>query len=176
MSSSCAGTQRADSCIHSLYSHQCGTALAFLGRRGKFFAPAGEYLVGYAVENAEGLYDYEGEKNLVWHEPRDENAHIEIVVCDAADRRFVPGLDVTVTVVDRTGHVVGTHLQPYLWHPWLYHYGRNWVLPGDGTYSLRVLIEPPRYSRHDKKNGKRFAEPVTLEFSDIRVKTGQKRS
>ena len=140
------------------------------------YTRSGEYLVGYAVEDAEGLYEYEGEDRLVWREPERENAHVEIVVCDGADRRFVPGLEVTVTVVDPDGKIVGTHEQPYLWHPWLYHYGRNWELPADGAYSLRVRIAPPRYSRHDKKNGQRFTKTVDVEFAQVEIKRGRKRS
>jgi hypothetical protein len=137
---------------------------------------AGEYIVACAVEAAEGMYEFKGEKQLEWGEPDRENAHIEIVVCDASDRRFVPGLDVTLTVVDERGAIVGTHRQPYLWHPWLYHYGRNWTLPGDGRYTFRIAIAPPRYARHDKRNGKRFKETVTVQFEGVEIATGQKHS
>jgi hypothetical protein len=136
---------------------------------------AGDYLVGYAVEDAEGMYHLEhGE--LVWHNPQDENVHIEIVVRDAADGRFIPGLGVHVTVVDQGGHELGTHQQELLWHPWLYHYGRNWRLPGDGTYTLRVRIDPAPFMRHDKTNGRRFGKLVEVEFRDVAITTGQKLS
>ncbi len=135
--------------------------------------PAGNYIVGYAVEEAEGMYSlYNGE--FTWHEPRDENAHIEIVVADGADMRFVPMLNVTCTVLDQDQNVVGTHRQPFLWHPYLYHYGKNWKLPGDGTYTLRIEIDPPEFMRHDKKNGKRYAERVTVEFNEVQIRVGQK--
>ena len=142
---------------------------------------ASEYIVAYAVEAAEGMYEFKGEKHLQWVEPVRENAHIEIVVCDivvcdAADRRFVPGLEVTLTVLDERGAIVGTHRQPYLWHPWLYHYGRNWELPGDGRYTFRIAIAPPRYARHDKRNGDRFKDMVTVEFAGVEIETGQKHS
>src|SRR6266542_5903610 len=74
---------------------------------------------------------------LEWHDSQDENAHIEVVVRDAADGRFIPGLTVYATLLDRAGTEIGTHQQPFLWHPWLYHYERNWRVPGDGTYTLR---------------------------------------
>lgn len=135
----------------------------------------GDYLVGYAVESAEGMYRLQGQE-LVWYEPQDENAHIEISVRDAADGRFVPGLVVRLTVFDENEKEVGTHEQPFLWHPWLYHYGRNWVLPGDGKYLLHVSIDAPDFPRHDKKNGKRYAESVEVEFENVNIKTGQKKS
>ncbi len=134
-----------------------------------------DYLVGYAVEEAEGMYHFR-DGALEWQNPDDENAHIEIVVRDAHDGRFLPGLAVNVTVNDESGTVIGSHEQPFLWHPWLFHYGRNWKLPGDGTYKLAVHVEPPQYMRHDKVNGKRFAEAVDVEFEGVEIETGQKKS
>lgn len=135
--------------------------------------PAGNYMVSYAVEAAEGTYHLM-DGGLVWHEPETENAHIEIAIQDGSDLRFVPGLTVHVTVIDQYNEVIGTHQQPFLWHPWLYHYGRNWVLSGEGEYTLRVHIDAPDFMRHDKENGKRYADPVDVEFRNVRIKTGQK--
>lgn len=134
---------------------------------------AGDYIVAYAVEKAEGMYQMK-DGELSWQEPGEKNVHIEVSVRDGADERFIPGLTVRATVIDPDGNEVGTHEQPYLWHPWLYHYGRNWKVPGDGTYKLRVEIEAPQFGRHDKKNGKRYAQDVTVEFDSVKIKTGQK--
>ncbi len=134
---------------------------------------AGNYVVAYAVEKAEGMYMLK-DGSLEWVEPTDENLHVEVSVRDGADNRFIPGLYVKATLIDAEGNEVGTHQQPFIWHPWLFHYGRNWKVPGDGSYTLRVHIDPADYMRHDKKNGKRYAEPVEVEFSDVQVKTGQK--
>lgn len=132
---------------------------------------AGDYLVGYAVEEAEGMYAWvDGE--LKWQDPDGENAHIEISVRDAADGRFVPCLNVTVTLVSPDGKTVGTEVQPMLWHPMIYHYGRNWTLPADGEYTLRAHIEPPEFMRHDEVNGVRFTEPVDVEFTGVKVERG----
>ena len=135
---------------------------------------AGEYIVGWAVEHAEGMYEPADGGRLEWREPEDTNCHVEIVVRDASDGRFVPGLHVTATVIGTDGREVGTHEQPFLWHPWLYHYGRNWKVPGDGTYGIRVDIDPPRFGRHDPENGKRFQEKVSVTFNDVHIETGQK--
>ncbi len=136
---------------------------------------AGDYVVAYAVEDAEGMHVMQGGK-LVWTPPEDENCHVEVAVCDGADGRFVPGLKVTATLVDGDGREVGTHEQPFVWHPWLYHYGRNWRVPGDGTYALTVRIEPPTFMRHDKLNGDRYRERVEVTFEGVKIKTGQKKS
>lgn len=135
---------------------------------------AGDYVVGYAVEKAEGLY-HRRDGRLVWQEPQDENVHVEIVVADGSDQRFIPNLTVHATLIDAQGHKIGTHEQPFLWHPWLYHYGRNWRVPEDGEYTLRVHIDAPAFPRHDKINGQRYADPVDVEFTGVKIKTGQKR-
>lgn len=79
---------------------------------------------------------------LVWHNPGDTNAHVEVVVCDAADG-FVPGLSVTATLVTPGGKELGPYPEELVWHPMLYHYARNWDLPEDGGYTLRVHVDPP---------------------------------
>jgi hypothetical protein len=136
---------------------------------------AGDYLVGYAVEDAEGMYSLvDGE--LVWRNPQDENIHVEVVVRDGADGRFVPALDVTATLIDSEGNEIGTHQQPFLWHPWLYHYGRNWRVPGPGDYTLRIHIALPNFMRHDKINGQRYATALDVEFTEVTISPGQKKS
>ncbi len=135
---------------------------------------AGNYVVAYAIENAEGMYALKNGE-LKWQGPGKKNCHIEISVRDGADDRFIPHLDVTVTVLDESGNEVGSHKQEFLWHPWLYHYGRNWELPGDGKYTLKVDIKAPKFMRHDKKNGLRFANDVQVVFEGVKIKTGQKK-
>ncbi len=132
----------------------------------------GQYLVGYAIEEAEGMFMWE-DGGLQWQDPADENLHVEIAVCDASDGRFIPSLTVTGTLIDPDGNEVGTHEHPLLWHPMLYHYGRNWVVPSDGEYTLKVHIDPPTFMRHDEINGCRWTEPVDVEFTGVKVQRGQ---
>lgn len=132
----------------------------------------GDYLIAYAVEKAEGMYHLKAGK-LHWMEPKQFNLHVEVVVRDAADGRFIPGLKVYATLIAPDGKTVGTHEIPYIWHPWLYHYGRNWRVPGDGKYTLHVKFDPPTYHRHDKDNGKRFAKGAEVTFRGVEVKTGK---
>lgn len=134
---------------------------------------AGDYEVAIAIEEAEGMWMPEGGE-LVWRDPTEENCHVEVCVRDGADGRFVPGLEVHVTLVGPDGREVGTHEQPFLWHPWLYHYGRNWTIPGEGAYTVRVRVEAPRFMRHDHENGRRYAEPVEVEFADVEIEPGRK--
>jgi len=135
-------------------------------------ATSGHYRIGYAVEEAEGMYEW-SDGELVWREPGEENMHLEIAVRDAADGRFVPGVRVTATLVDPDGNEVGTHEHPLLWHPMIYHYGRNWQVPADGSYTLRVHVDPPQFMRHDEVNGCRFDAAADVEFAGVQVERGQ---
>ncbi|GAB3136091.1 hypothetical protein [Marisediminicola antarctica] len=92
---------------------------------------AGEYTVGYAIEEAEGLYHFK-DGQLTWQNPEGENVHVEIAVQDTADGRFVPAVTVTASLVTPTGQELGPYEHELVWHPMLYHYARNWVVPEDG--------------------------------------------
>jgi uncharacterized protein involved in high-affinity Fe2+ transport len=136
---------------------------------------AGDYLVAFVQENAEGMYEL-ADGRLVWREaPEEANAHLEIAVADAADGRFVPGLDVTLTLLEGDEELFSTTM-PFLWHPYLYHYGTNARVPGEGPYTVRVRIDPPAWMRHDPVNGKRYERPVDVEFEDRRFTPGRKPS
>lgn len=135
---------------------------------------AGDYTVAYCIEDAEGLY-HPVDGQLQWHEPREENCHLEISVRNAADGRFIPCLKVRATLTDADGTTIGSHEMPFLWHPWVYHYGRNWAVPHDGKYRLKVHIDEPTFARHDQKNGDRFRSAVDVEFY-VHIKTGRKIS
>ena len=55
----------------------------------------------------------------------------------------------------------------------IYHYGRNWKVPADGTYTLKVRVDPPTFMRHDEVNGRRFEETVETVFKSVEVERGQ---
>ena len=136
-------------------------------------AHAGDYIVAFAQERAEGMYHLRGGR-LEWVEPPpDVNCHLEIAVADAADNRFIPYLDIEC-ILSRDGEEIASFKPEFLWHPGLYHYGHNLTLPdGDGTYDLKVRIAAPTFPRHDKKNGMRYSAPVEVAFENIRMTTGR---
>lgn len=149
---------------------------------GAALAPAGNYVVAFVNEQAEGMYATDGSssvdppKGLVWREaPEEANAHLEVAVADGADGRFVPGLDVTVTLLDDDRELFSQRA-PFLWHPFLFHYGFNAKVPGEGPYTVKIHIEPPSWMRHDPKNGKRYGEPVDVVFEDVSFEPGRKPS
>ncbi|WP_122089934.1 iron transporter [Halalkalicoccus subterraneus] len=132
----------------------------------------GEYVVGYAQEEAEGMYELVGEGEFEFVEPDEENCHLEVVIADAGDKRFIPYCDVTATL-ERDSEEYGPFELPFLWHPGVYHYGSNVEVSESGTYDLHVTIGPPEFGRHDEQNGDRYGETVTVTFESIDVETGQ---
>lgn len=134
-----------------------------------------DYMVAYAIEPADGFYELVDDE-WHWREPQDENIYLQIFVRDANDRRFIPGLNIYATLSDGAGNIIGIRRQPFVWHPWLYHYGGNWQVPKDGLYSLKVRIEAPTFRRRDKSYGWRYLEPLEIDFRQVKIDTGHKYS
>ena len=153
-----------------------GAALrAMKQESGMLRTRAGDYEIGCTVEEAEGMYVRERD-GFRWSDPGGSNCHLEVAVADAADGRFVPGLSVRADVFTTEGHRVTGAVLPFLWHPFLYHYGHNLEVPAAGKYSVRVVIDAPAFPRHDPVNGRRYAEGVEAIFNDVDFPTGQKPS
>jgi hypothetical protein len=150
-----------------------GQALAMLAQEATVVTQnAGDFAVSLIAEQAEGLWKLK-DSGLEWTDPGSSNAHLEVAVRDAGDGRFVPGLNVSLSLTAPDGTDVGKHRMPFVWHPWIYHYGLNWKVPGDGDYTATVHIDTPTFSRHDQTNGNRYAAPVDIDYT-ITIKTGQK--
>ena len=132
-------------------------------------AHVGEMIVAIALEAAEGMYEWD-QGVLSWVEPTDQNVHIEVSARDAKDNRFIPGLTVHVRVIDEDDQTRAEGTLPMLWHPWLYHYGSNFVLPMPATVTVEVEIDAPDFPRHDQKNGMRYTEDVFVRFEDVELK------
>jgi hypothetical protein len=153
-----------------------GDALkAMADEDGVVVTRAGDYLIAFVNEEAEGMYERAGDR-LVWREAAPEaTVHLEVAVADGADGRFVPGLGVHVQV-DQDGRTLVSTDLPFLWHPFLYHYGSNAKLPGTGPYDVTVTVDAPQFMRHDPVNGRRYAETVTARFEKVTFASGRKES
>ena len=132
----------------------------------------GGYLIAYSLEYARKLI-YLPDNAPQWQDIHHENVHIGIAVHDEDDLHFVKGLTVTVTVIDANGFLIGSFEHALLNRPHLQHYGRNWALPGDGTYTLHVKVVTPEHQLKNVDTGKFYLSPVIVEFSHVAIKTGQ---
>jgi uncharacterized protein involved in high-affinity Fe2+ transport len=136
---------------------------------------AGDYLVVVAVERAEGYWMPMGKDiayNIVESQSAAHNGHVEVGVRDARTGRFLPGLNLTATVLDGD-RTIGTKHEPFMWHPWIHHYGENWRIPRTGRYSVRVHADPPPFRRYGR-SATFFTAPVDLRVDGLRFVTGQK--
>lgn len=133
-----------------------------------------DYIVSVACEEAEGMYMFHGDK-LEWMIPaKGENQHIEIVVQDRKDKRFLPGLEITCHVKDDTDTVVAQFATPFVWHPFLFHYGMNCVIPKKGKYTIDVVISKPTFHRHDEEVGLRYKKDVVVSLGPVQLTPGRK--
>jgi hypothetical protein len=149
-----------------------GQALSMVAQEAKVVTTtAGDFQVSLIAKKATGLWKLK-DSGLVWTDPGSSNAHLEVAVRDAGDGRFVPGLNITLSLTAPDGTSVGKHKLPFVWHPWFYHYGLNWKVPGDGDYTAKAHIDAATFARHDQSNGNRYADPVDVDFT-ITIQTGQ---
>ncbi|MGE5353297.1 MAG: hypothetical protein ACM3P0_14540 [Acidobacteriota bacterium] len=138
---------------------------------------AGDYVVAYAIEYAEGYWSYDKNGDFQYSNAQNEkaNSHIDLAVLDKKTGRFLFNLNVKATLYDGTGKEIGTHAEPFNWHPWLYHYGENWRVPNNAkAYRLHIHFDPPSYRRYGRRDGRQFTSPVDMDFSNVEIKTGQK--
>jgi alkyl sulfatase BDS1-like metallo-beta-lactamase superfamily hydrolase len=131
---------------------------------------ADDYIITLACEEAEGMYHVMENGELEWRvPPAEENQHVEVAVQSKLDKRFMGGLDITCKLFDSDGKLIGEKVQPYIWHPFLDHYGVNWVIPGEGDYTAEVTIKRPTFCRHDEFIGKLFQNDVTVKLGPVHL-------
>ncbi len=134
-----------------------------------------EYLITASFEPAEGMYGMGPDGSLGWETPRDEdNQHFEVIVRDRDDGRFLPGLDIHLRLLDASGKAVAETSVPFIWHPFVLHYGIDGRIPGEGDYTAEVSIPAPRFHRHDEVRGRRYQRDVTVRLGPLHLKPGKK--
>lgn len=129
---------------------------------------SGDYEVTYRVGPAKGLYEFSA-GHLEWKEPQEDNAHLDIIVKDAADGRFIPGLHIVATLLDGKGGRAASNHLPMVWDPEQIHYGSNVKLEQSGQYMLQVHVYPATFPRTDKERGKRYVADTHVQFEDVRI-------
>lgn len=139
-------------------------------------AEAEDYIVTVLAEKADGWYIPEDDTKLTWlSADKEANQHVEVVVRDRRDGRFIPELMVSLRLYDDAGRMVDDMVQPFSWHPLIFHYGVNWTIPKGGYYIPEVTIEQPIFGRHGEKNGNRYPAKVVVKLKAIEMKPGRKQ-
>ena len=133
-----------------------------------------DYIITVVSEEAEGTYQLK-DGELKWHVPPKEfNTHMEILVRDKNDKRFIPGLDIKGKIFNEAKELVQEEKFPIFWHPFLNHYGANFKIPKAGKYTVEVHIPAPTFPRHDEIKGKRFGKDVRVTLGPISLEAGRK--
>lgn len=130
-----------------------------------------DYLVAYFVEPARMLQYYDNGE-LVVERPQDKNAYIGIAVHHEGTLHFLSQLTVTVKVLDRFNKLIGEKKHFYHARPNLHNYGRNWALPGDGMYTLKVHIEVSEKQSREMAKYKISPGSVDIDFHNVMIHTG----
>ena len=131
-----------------------------------------DYIISLASEEAEGTYQLE-DGELKWKTPKEgDNTHLEIVVRDKKDKRFIPGLKIKGKVFDEKDNLIVDTDFPFLWHPFLLHYGAFFQIPKEGKYRVEVQIAAPTFHRHDEIKGKRYGRDVKVDI-EIEMEKGR---
>lgn len=130
----------------------------------------GDYIVTVAFEVADGMYEKQSDGELEWETPEGYGTmHVEIMIQDRDDKRFVPYLEVSAKVFDNENHLVTESEAPFMWHPYAYHYGFHTLIPDEGKYTVEVTIKAPKYPRHHKSHGKRYEEDVVVRMASVQL-------
>ncbi|MDT0645722.1 iron transporter [Zunongwangia sp. F260] len=132
----------------------------------------GDYIISLASEEAEGTYRLQNGE-LKWNVPEEGfNTHLEIVVRDNKDKCFIPELKIKGKVYDEGGKFVVEKDFPFLWHPFLFHYGAFFKIPEAGKYRVELEIPAPEFHRHDEIKGKRYEKDVKVKMQ-IEMESGR---
>ena len=133
-----------------------------------------DYIITVVSEEAEGTYRFENGK-LEWQVPKKGyNTHMEILVRDKHDGRFLPGLKISARVLNEEGKLIEEKDFPIFWHPFLNHYAANFHIPEDGKYTVEVNFPAPDFPRHDEIKGKRFKNDVHTTMPPLSLEAGRK--
>ncbi len=133
----------------------------------------GPWRIAYIVEPAEGWFERRGD-DFEWRGPAGgETHHIEILPIEAATGRLVPGVPITVEVLDAQGERVARKpLVPY--YAEFFHYADNFSIPEPGDYRLRATLEPPDLRRHgEEREAPALADGAEVEFENVRLEPNE---
>ncbi len=137
---------------------------------------SGDYKVAVVVQRARGAWEDRAGK-LTFTSPDSDIgpiAHIDVMVRDATSGRLVPDLNVRATILDSRKRAIDTYSMPFMWHPWMNHYGLNVPVPGSGRYTVRIRADAPAFRRYGSSALKKFNKAIDAEVRGVRFLTAEK--
>jgi hypothetical protein len=138
-------------------SHVEGMQMAGMGS-------AGPYRAALTVSFPHRFWLMTGRNREMVELRTEDSVHLMVSLWDAETKVVPPTSDVTLAI-SRDGETVTEKAPwPMLSQNMGFHFGDNYALPGDGTYSVTVNIGPMQTRRTGAFVG-RFDEPSSVEFS-----------
>jgi uncharacterized protein involved in high-affinity Fe2+ transport len=101
-------------------------------------------------------------------------AHLDVSIRDAATGRLIPDIDVRATILNSKNKEIDTYTMPFMWHPWMNHYGLNVPVPGSGRYTIRVRADAPAFRRYGSAALRKFNKPIDVEIRGVRFVKAQR--
>ncbi len=137
---------------------------------------SGDYIVAVLLQPARGYWttrrgklDYNSANSSVG-----PVAHLDVSIRDAVTGRFLSGLTVRATILNSRKKEIDTYAMPFMWHPWMSHYGLNVPSPGLGRYTIRVRAEAPTFRRYGSTALRKFNKPIDVEIRGVRFVATEK--
>lgn len=134
---------------------------------------SGDYNVAVVVQNPRGSWEQRNGK-LIYARPDSDIgpiSHIEVSIRDATTGRLLPGLNVHASIVDSRKRAINTYPMPFMWHPWMNHYGLDVAVPGKETYTIRVRADAPSFRRYGGTALRKFNRAIDVEMRGVRFAT-----
>lgn len=131
---------------------------------------SGDYRIRLLTQPAKGWYQ-PTEGKLTWTPSEaNTNAHIEVFLLNALDKKFLPNAGVTLSIFDSNSKLIETKPMIMLWSPDGYHYGNNFTIATPGNYIVKVDITPPMFARHNKQLGNKFFSQTSVTFQKVNLR------
>jgi Fe2+ transport protein len=133
---------------------------------------SGDYKVAVVVQQDRGYWEARNGK-LSYVNPDSSvgpTVHIDVIVRDATTGRFVPGLRLRATILNSRKKEIDTYTLPFMWHPWMNHYGLTVPTPGKGRYTIRVRAEAPDFRRYGNTALKKFNRAIDVSVRGVRMR------
>jgi len=129
-----------------------------------------DYIVTVAFGATEGMYEMQTDKSLEWVTPEGYGfVHMSVVIQDRDDKRFVPNLEVFVRLYDNDNKLITESEAPFLWNPYVFHYGMDLTIPEEGNYTAEVTIKRPDFNRQNKDHGNKYTNDVTIRLQSVKL-------
>lgn len=128
-----------------------------------------DYRISLAATPVKGWYaPVNGQ--LVWITPETTaNEHLEVTLVNTIDQKTLPNSGGSLSIYDLNNKLLETKPLIMMWSPEGYHYGNNFIIPGNGNYNVKVDLTPPMFARHNRQIGNRFFNPASVVFQNVKL-------